>query len=559
MPSSPAQSSHLSDLGHFLVFPQEPLSKQIPVLLWPAPSCQLQVFSASHTKVAWGWGSSAMEGPGIEQNRWVKARGLRYHHPQWDLGTPKGVRSSNGGTSSCWTISTGKHSAQSMLVHDSRSQSENSRAKKSPQNVLSHSFHFKRSGDQASGKWGDLLSLSLTHLGSCWDTEPTSSFLGRGPDQPQAANWAWAAFPSRGTTKNSMQATQIPGSCQPHLSPDLVAWAASLPTPCSHLELSSLSLQSFQTQQGLSGSTLACQEGLQPSRAPPGAESWPGRQTQLAFGYPQGRVCSTLAVSPAQPPLSESPLHLGLPHPPGLIVALSMEPLLPWSVTYSFAVPSSLPFCITKYSSAVSPFNLHLQVPVAPCVLCITDFVLCFTLRSLFLTVSCHCDLVSVICTSESSSLSEQTCCLVNEEKRWTEGWMNGYWMDDACQFSSVAQSCPTPWDPMDCSTSGLPVHNQLPEFTQTHVHWVSDAIQPSHPLLSPSPPTFNFSQHQGLFKWISTLHQVAKVLAFQLQHQSFLWIFKTDFLYDGLVRSPCSPRDSQESSPPPQVKRLNS
>lgn len=107
MPSPAAQSSHLSDLGHFLVFPQEPLSKQITVLLWPAPSCQLQVFSASHTKVAWGWGSSAMEGPGIEQNRWVKARGLRCHHPQGDLGTPKGVRSSNGGTSSNWTISAG--------------------------------------------------------------------------------------------------------------------------------------------------------------------------------------------------------------------------------------------------------------------------------------------------------------------------------------------------------------------------------------------------------------------------------------------------------------------
>ena len=68
-------------------------------------------------------------------------------------------------------------------------------------------------------------------------------------------------------------------------------------------------------------------------------------------------------------------------------------------------------------------------------------------------------------------------------------------------QFSSVAQSCPTLCDPMDCSTSGLPVHHQLLEFTQTHVHRVGDAIQPSHPLLSPSPPAFNLSQHQGLFK----------------------------------------------------------
>ena len=75
--------------------------------------------------------------------------------------------------------------------------------------------------------------------------------------------------------------------------------------------------------------------------------------------------------------------------------------------------------------------------------------------------------------------------------------------------------------DPMDCTTPGLPVHHQLPEFTQTHVHWVSEAIQLSHPLLSPSPPAFNLSQYQGLFKWVSCSHQVAKVLEFQLQHQS--------------------------------------
>ena len=79
----------------------------------------------------------------------------------------------------------------------------------------------------------------------------------------------------------------------------------------------------------------------------------------------------------------------------------------------------------------------------------------------------------------------------------------------------------------MDCSMPGLPVHHQLPEFTQTHVHWVSDAIQPSHPLSSPSPPAFNLSQHQGLFKWDSSSHQVAKVLEFQLQHQSFQWTFR--------------------------------
>ena len=76
-------------------------------------------------------------------------------------------------------------------------------------------------------------------------------------------------------------------------------------------------------------------------------------------------------------------------------------------------------------------------------------------------------------------------------------------------QFSSVTQSCPTLCDPMNCSTPGLPVHHQLLEFTQTHVHWVGDAIQPSHPLLFPSPPAFNLSQHQGPFKWVSSLHQV--------------------------------------------------
>jgi len=85
--------------------------------------------------------------------------------------------------------------------------------------------------------------------------------------------------------------------------------------------------------------------------------------------------------------------------------------------------------------------------------------------------------------------------------------------------------------DPMDCSTLGLPVHHQLPEFTQTHVHWVGDAIQPSHPLSSLSPPAFNLSLHQGLFKWVSSSHQVAKVLEFQLQHEYFQWIFRTDFL----------------------------
>ena len=100
--------------------------------------------------------------------------------------------------------------------------------------------------------------------------------------------------------------------------------------------------------------------------------------------------------------------------------------------------------------------------------------------------------------------------------------------------LSSIQFSCsvmPNSLLTHDCSTPGLPVHLQLPELAQTHVHRVGDAIQPSHPLSCPSPPAFNLFQHQGLFQWVSSLHQVAKVLEFQLQHQSFQWIFRTDFL----------------------------
>ena len=92
-------------------------------------------------------------------------------------------------------------------------------------------------------------------------------------------------------------------------------------------------------------------------------------------------------------------------------------------------------------------------------------------------------------------------------------GHLERIWMSSFSQVSSVIQSGPALCDPMDCSTPDLPVHLQLPEFTQTHVHWVGDAIQPSHPLSSPSPPTFSLSQHKGLFQWVSFSHQVAKVL----------------------------------------------
>ena len=107
--------------------------------------------------------------------------------------------------------------------------------------------------------------------------------------------------------------------------------------------------------------------------------------------------------------------------------------------------------------------------------------------------------------------------------------WENGIWILKSGQFGSVAQSCPPLRDPMNRSTPGLPVHHQLPESTQTHVHRVGDAIQPSHLLLSPS-PALNISQHQGLFQWVKSSHEVAKALEVKL-HQSLQWTSRTDLL----------------------------
>ena len=98
-------------------------------------------------------------------------------------------------------------------------------------------------------------------------------------------------------------------------------------------------------------------------------------------------------------------------------------------------------------------------------------------------------------------------------------------------QFSSVAQSCPTLCDLIDSSIPGFPDHHQVPEHAQINVYWVGDVIQPSHTLSSPLPPVFNLSQHEGLFQWVSSSQQVDTVLELQLQHQSFQWIFRTDFL----------------------------
>ena len=132
-------------------------------------------------------------------------------------------------------------------------------------------------------------------------------------------------------------------------------------------------------------------------------------------------------------------------------------------------------------------------------------------------------------------------------------------WLHYLVQFSSVPQLCLTLCNPMNRSTPGLPVHHQLLEFTQTHVHRVSDAIQPSHPLSSPSPPAPSPSQHQSLFQWVNSSHEVAKVLEFQLQRHSFQKTPRTDLLQNGLVGSPCSLRNSQGSSPTPQFRSINS
>ena len=107
----------------------------------------------------------------------------------------------------------------------------------------------------------------------------------------------------------------------------------------------------------------------------------------------------------------------------------------------------------------------------------------------------------------------------------FSSGFLKG---DSSVQLLSCVWLFATPWTA--AHQASLSYH-QLPKLAQTHVHWVGDAIQPSHPLLSSSPPAFSLSQHQGLFQWDSSSHQVAKVLEFQLQHQSFQWIFRTDFL----------------------------
>ena len=132
-----------------------------------------------------------------------------------------------------------------------------------------------------------------------------------------------------------------------------------------------------------------------------------------------------------------------------------------------------------------------------------------------------------------STKFIDNISALLQKREKTTLNYSNYMFFFHCCslQFSSVIQSCLTLCDSMECSIPGLPIYHQLLELTQAHDHWVSDAIQPSHSLLSPS-PVFNHSQHQDIFKWVSSAHQVARVIEFQLQHQSFQWIFRTDFLF---------------------------
>ena len=134
------------------------------------------------------------------------------------------------------------------------------------------------------------------------------------------------------------------------------------------------------------------------------------------------------------------------------------------------------------------------------------------------------------------------------------------FWLLYLCSICcSVTQSFPTLCNLMDCRILGFPVLHYLLVFSQTHVHWINDAIQPSHPPFPSSPPALNLFHHQGPFHWVGSSHYMAKVLELQLQHQSFQWIFRVYFLYDWQVWSPCFPGDSQESFPAPQFKSINS
>ena len=249
------------------------------------------------------------------------------------------------------------------------------------------------------------------------------------------------------------------------------------------------------------------------------------RQAYLSFNIFQSllKLMSTESVMPSN--------HLILCHP--FLLLLSIFPSIK-----VFSSESALLIRWPKYwsfSFSISPSNQYSELIS----LGLTDLIslLSKELSKIFFTtiVLQHstCCMIQLsypyMTTGKTKDSSIQTCVckvmslLFNTQSRFVIPFLpRSQYL--SVEFSSVSQSCPTLCNPMDCSMPGLPVH-------QTHVHWIGDDIQQSHPLSSPSPPAFNLFQHQGLFKWISSSHQVAKILEFQLQHQFFQWIFRTDFL----------------------------
>ena len=168
----------------------------------------------------------------------------------------------------------------------------------------------------------------------------------------------------------------------------------------------------------------------------------------------------------------------------------------------------------------------------------------CFTkkISSAFHAFACCCSVTDVMIMSHPNQKEDNQCDFIFSSSWDGDGTqkdldkipvhMLHLVFDFRKLFSlshSVTQSCPTLCNPMDCIMQGFPVYQQLPETAQIHVHWVGDIIQPFYPLSSPPLLTFNLSQHQGLFQWVSSSHQIAKVVEFQ--HPSFQWIFRTDFL----------------------------
>ena len=169
----------------------------------------------------------------------------------------------------------------------------------------------------------------------------------------------------------------------------------------------------------------------------------------------------------------------------------------------------------------------------------------------IFWLIKIHLSLDKLIKNSWSKTNCACTNIIIVEDR--TFGYLY------CCCCCLVTKSCLTLCDHMIWSTSGLPVPHYLPEFAQVHCplnQWYHPAILFS---VAPSPSAFNLSQHQCLFKWVSRSHQMAKLLELQLQHQSFQWVYRIDFLQDWLIWSPCCPRDFQESSPTPQFKSINS